>query len=292
MLQRVMIAGALTSSPELLVCDEPTTALDVTTQAEIIAVLSEQRDRAEWGCCSSRTTSTSPRRSAIASTSCAAGRSRSRGPRARCSGIRGPSTPAPRRGDAHAPAGGRSAGREPPSRRRHPRRRCCPIRGLSKTYHRGGKPSVAAVVDASLEIPRGGALAVVGESGSGKSTLARMIVGLEQADAGDIRIDGRERTAHRATGDERLAHARSVQMVFQDPYLSLDPRIPAGRAIEDALRLHHRLEWEGCRGRARELLEVVGLGAQHARHARGHCQEVSASGSRSPAPSRSNPTCW
>ena len=136
--------------------------------------------------------------------------------------------------------------------------------GVSKTYLRRGKEPVHAVVDASIEIPPGGALGIVGESGSGKSTLARMIVGLEQADAGDIRIAGRDRTAAPTTRKERLAHARSVQMVFQDPYLSLDPRMTAGRAIEDALRLHTRLTTADARTRVVELLDQVGLGDRHA----------------------------
>jgi peptide/nickel transport system ATP-binding protein len=138
------------------------------------------------------------------------------------------------------------------------------VTSLSKTYHPRGRTPLLAVADASIEIPRGGALGVVGESGSGKSTLARMIVGLEQADGGDIRIDGRERTAAPRTRAERLAHARSVQMVFQDPYLSLDPRMTAGRAIEDALRLHARLGAADGRARVLDLLEQVGLEARHA----------------------------
>jgi len=135
---------------------------------------------------------------------------------------------------------------------------------VSKTYLRRGKEPVRAVIDASVEVPRGGALGVVGESGSGKSTLARMIVGLEGADTGDIRIDGRERTSVPRGRVERIAHARSVQMVFQDPYLSLDPRITAGRAIEDALRLHARVGSGEARTRVLSLLEQVGLGEKHA----------------------------
>ena len=147
---------------------------------------------------------------------------------------------------------------------------CSKRLGISKTYHRRGKEPVHAVIDASITVPRGGALGVVGESGSGKSTLARMIVGLESVDGGDIRIDGRARTAVPRGRRERLAHARSVQMVFQDPYLSLDPRITAGRAIEDALRLHggsgseSRLSASDSRARVRDLLAQVGLGEKHA----------------------------
>ena len=262
MLQRVMIAGALTSSPELLVCDEPTTALDVTTQAEIIAVLSEQRDTRGMGMLFithdlNLAASLCDRVYVMRGGSIeeeGSAREVLRHPKAEYTKRLVAATPSLR------PAGAAPAAVAPPASDTP----MLSIGGLSKTYHRGGKPSVAAVVDASLEIPRGAALAVVGESGSGKSTLARMIVGLEQADAGDIRINGRERNAAPRNRKERLAHARSVQMVFQDPYLSLDPRIPAGRAIEDALRLHHRLDGKDAAARARELLEVVGLSAEHA----------------------------
>lgn len=293
MLQRVMIAGALMSAPRLLICDEPTTALDVTTQAEIIAVLAEQRASRGMGMLfithdlnlaastcdrivvmsggrvvergDARSVLRDPQaeytKRLVAATPMIDGPgSRSApvssgGPRtAAISGsatIRNASGGTIRSADA-APAG--SAAPEP----------MLDVTSLSKTYHPRGRTPVLAVADASLEIPRGGALAVVGESGSGKSTLARMIVGLEQADGGDIRIDGRERTAAPRSRAERLAHARSVQMVFQDPYLSLDPRITVGRAIEDALRLHTRLGAAGGRARVLDLLEQVGLEARHA----------------------------
>jgi peptide/nickel transport system ATP-binding protein len=264
MLQRVMIAGALTSSPKLLVCDEPTTALDVTTQAEIIKVLIEQRTARGMGMlfithdlnlAASLCDRVYVMREGAVEEEGAASQVL-RHPRAdytkrlvaatpTLAGLAGASEPAEPVADAPTPM--------------------LSVQGLSKTYRRSGKPPIAAVVDASFEIPRGETLAIVGESGSGKSTLARMIVGLEQADAGDIRVDGRERTAAPRTREERLAHAKSVQMVFQDPYLSLDPRIPAGRAIEDALRLHHHLSKADAAARAEDLLEVVGLTTRHAR---------------------------
>ncbi len=264
MLQRVMIAGALTSSPELLVCDEPTTALDVTTQAEIIAVLREQRVSRGMGMLfithdlnlagslcdrifvmnAGRIEEEGPARSVL------------RHPRAEYTKKLVAATPSLYADESTAARVGETIP--------EPLSLMLSVRDLSKTYHRNGKPPVAAVVSASLEIERGTALAVVGESGSGKSTLARMIVGLEQPDSGEILIDGSERTAAPRTRDERLARARSVQMVFQDPYLSLDPRIPAGRAIEDVLRLHHRLPAKDAAARANELLEAVGLTARHA----------------------------
>ncbi|GAA1752693.1 dipeptide ABC transporter ATP-binding protein [Agromyces humatus] len=288
MLQRVMIAGALSSSPRLLICDEPTTALDVTTQAEIIAVLAEQRASRGMGMLFITHDLN------LAASICDrvyvmnAGRVEEQGdarqvfrdPQAAYTKRLVAATPTivvadaeidaiearadvPGRASTAAPASSLPAGAgvvaTPASTEP-----MLVASGVSKTYLRRGKAPVHAVIDASIEIPRGGALGIVGESGSGKSTLARMIVGLEQADAGDIRIAGRERTGAPTTRVARLAHARSVQMVFQDPYLSLDPRITAGRAIEDALRLHARLTTADARARVVELLEQVGLGDRHA----------------------------
>ena len=288
MLQRVMIAGALTSSPRLLICDEPTTALDVTTQAEILAVLAEQRASRGMGMLFITHDLN------LAATICdrvyvmSAGRVEEQGDARQV--FRNPQAAYTKRLVAATPtiavAGSEItsfdtasdvAGRASSAAPAVPvaaagSASAAPVSGepmlvasgVSKTYLRRGKEPVHAVVDASIEIPPGGALGIVGESGSGKSTLARMIVGLEQADAGDIRIAGRDRTAAPTTRTERLAHARSVQMVFQDPYLSLDPRMTAGRAIEDALRLHTRLTTADARIRVVELLDQVGLGDRHA----------------------------
>ncbi|KRE31446.1 ABC transporter ATP-binding protein [Agromyces sp. Soil535] len=288
MLQRVMIAGALTSSPRLLICDEPTTALDVTTQAEIIAVLGEQRATRGMGMLFITHDLN------LAASICGrvyvmnAGRIEEEGDARQV--FRDPQAPYTRRLVAATPtiavaqpaAAGTAADATTDvaadaAPAPHPPVDTAPhvdlsppvdlmldVRSLSKTYRMHGKPPVHAVVDATIEIARGGALAVVGESGSGKSTLARMIVGLEAADAGDILVDGAARTGVPRSRAERLAHSRSVQMVFQDPYLSLDPRIPAGRAIEDALRLHSTLSTRDARTRVLDLLEQVGLGERHA----------------------------
>ena len=116
--------------------------------------------------------------------------------------------------------------------------------GLRKVFprHTGlggtGSTGLIAVDDVSFTLPAGGCLAVVGESGSGKTTCARLIAGLESATAGTVTVDGVPWHTRRVSLAERRRRARLVQMVFQDPYLSLDPRIPAGRAIEDVLKLH------------------------------------------------------
>lgn len=276
MLQRAMIAGALTSSPQLLICDEPTTALDVTTQAEIIAVLAEQRASRGMGMLfithDLNLAASICDRVAVLS----AGRVVEQGgarevflhPQAEYTRrllAATPTLPRPRESIVVADIGtaAATATATATATADTDTDTMLSVRSLSKTYHRRGKESVPAVVEASIGIPRGGALGVVGESGSGKSTLARMIVGLERADAGDIRIAGNERTIARSRA-ERLAHARSVQMVFQDPYLSLDPRMTAGRAIEDALRLHASSRTVDARAQVLALLDQVGLGEKHA----------------------------
>jgi peptide/nickel transport system ATP-binding protein len=265
MLQRVMIAGALTSTPKLLICDEPTTALDVTTQAGIIEVLAEQR--AERGMGMLFITHDLN----LAASICdrvyvmSKGRIEEQGDAVRV--FREPQHAYTRRLVEATPSIAVSAGERDAAPAAPATAEDAPalsVTGVSKTYARRGKPPVHAVVEATMDIPRSGALGVVGESGSGKSTLARMIVGLEHADAGDIRIAGRERTAAPKGRAERLAHAKSVQMVFQDPYLSLDPRITAGRAIEDVLGLHTTMTTTQARARVRELLDAVGLGERHA----------------------------
>ncbi|MFD9602430.1 ABC transporter ATP-binding protein [Streptomyces sp. NPDC059970] len=121
-----------------------------------------------------------------------------------------------------------------------------------------------AVEDVSFTLPPGSSLGIVGESGSGKTTTVRMLVGLERPDGGTIRIGGRDRSAPARGRAERLARAREIQMVFQDPYLSLDPRVTVGRCVEEVLRLHFPMEATARRERVAELLDQVGLGEREA----------------------------
>ncbi|MFB8267609.1 ABC transporter ATP-binding protein [Streptomyces sp. NPDC055955] len=139
------------------------------------------------------------------------------------------------------------------------------VRGLAKNFRvrRAGAPgheSVLAVDDVSFSVPAAGSLALVGESGSGKSTCARMVVGLERPSAGEIVVDGQTWPVGRLRRRERLRRGGFVQLVFQDPYQSLDRRQRVRDAIEESLRLHAgSLDATARRGRVDELLDLVGL---------------------------------
>ncbi|MFD7774780.1 ABC transporter ATP-binding protein [Streptomyces sp. NPDC059753] len=121
-----------------------------------------------------------------------------------------------------------------------------------------------AVDDVSFTLSRGQSLAVVGESGSGKTTVARMLVGLENPSGGSISVCGRPRRGGRVSSAERRRRAREIQIVFQDPYSSLDKLQRIGDVVETSLALHFPLTPAEQRRRARELLEAVGLAERHA----------------------------
>ncbi|MFJ9428764.1 ABC transporter ATP-binding protein [Streptomyces sp. NPDC101490] len=129
--------------------------------------------------------------------------------------------------------------------------------GLSRAFG-----DVHAVDAVSFTLPEGGSLGIVGGSGSGKTTTARIVVGLEHADTGEVRVRGTVRPARARGRAQRLARAREVQLVFQDPYLSLDPRSTVERALRETLRLH--FPDRDPAPRVRELLDQVGLGTRAA----------------------------
>ena len=117
--------------------------------------------------------------------------------------------------------------------------------------------TVRAVDGVSFEISTGETVGLVGESGCGKSSLGRAIVGLAQATAGSIRLDGAE-----VAGLDRRGmrpHRATVQMIFQDPYASLNPRLPIGRIIEEPLLVHRRGDRTERRANVVQLMQRVGL---------------------------------
>lgn len=136
------------------------------------------------------------------------------------------------------------------------------VKGLSRRYWRQSRPwrrrtALDAARNVTFEIARGTTLALVGPSGSGKSTVARCIVGLERLDAGEIWIGDRE--IARLSGRELFPVRREVQMVFQDPATSMNPRMTAAEVIEEPLRLQYLGEREERASRVQELMKEVGV---------------------------------
>ena len=128
--------------------------------------------------------------------------------------------------------------------------------GAGMPLRRGPRRHVQALRDVSIELHRGETLGIVGESGCGKSTLARCLSGLDAPDAGEIRWLGRRMAAESSA----LERARRVQMVFQDPYASLNPRMTLAQALDEALLVHGLAATRAERAeRVDELLLTVGL---------------------------------
>jgi len=256
--QRAMIAMALILGPKIVIADEPTTALDVTTQAQILALIRDlQREKGtgvlfithDFGVVAEIAD-----RVAVMQR----GRLVEVGPAARV--LNAPEHPYTRALIAAVP---RLAPRLPRSLTGNAV--TLALSHVEKTYraHRGlfrrGGRTVHAVHDASLELRRDETLGIVGESGSGKSTLARCVARILDADQGAIVLDGvnlRE-LSRRAM---RPYHRR-VQMVFQDPYGSLNPRQKVGDIIAEGPIVHGVSRTEALR-RAAELVELVGLDAK------------------------------
>jgi len=136
------------------------------------------------------------------------------------------------------------------------------LRGIGKTFgprgYFGRGPRVVAARDVSFQVDRGQAVALVGESGSGKSTLARLVLRLDPPDGGEIRLDGLDMLA-REPRQASLAYRRRVQMVFQDPFGSLNPAHTVGHHLARPLLRHRRVTKGEVRGRVAELLRTVEL---------------------------------
>ncbi len=142
------------------------------------------------------------------------------------------------------------------------------VSGLSKTYRGarwspwGGDRRVRAVRDVGFEIEPGTTLGLVGESGCGKTTLARCVLRLVEPDSGEITFDGTSLLELGAGPLRRLR--REMQMVFQDPYSSLNPRMRVGRALAEPLEAHGLARGDEARRRVAAAMERVGLDPAHA----------------------------
>jgi len=128
---------------------------------------------------------------------------------------------------------------------------------LAESTFRGRKGQVRAVDEVSLDIHEGETLGLVGESGSGKSTLGRLILRLMEPTSGEVRYQGRDLMA--ASGSELRRLRRDMQIIFQDPFGSLDPRFRVEDVIAEPLIVHDATNRDSRRQRVKELLRAVGM---------------------------------
>ncbi|QBE50207.1 ABC transporter ATP-binding protein [Leucobacter triazinivorans] len=237
MRQRVAIAAALAAEPRLLIADEPTTALDASTQGEVLDLLRGLQATHSMGLILISHDLGVIEGRADRVLVMRHGEVVERGDTARV--LRSPRHPYTRALiDANPSVGdavpGAAAGGPP----------LLIAEGLSKSFG-----DTSALADASVEVAAGQVLAIVGESGSGKSTLARAIAGLEVPDSGSVTLDGRVLPAGR-----RGRRPQEIQIVFQDPYSTLNPSFTIRQSLDEAIRAG------GARDRTvAELLELVEL---------------------------------
>ena len=249
--QRVMIAAALALEPAILVADEPTTALDVTTQMQILRLIRGLQASRGMGVVFITHDFGVVAEIADRVAVMQHGRIVEQGVVAAVLGA--PQHPYTRQLIAAVPHGA------PPERPPVPGLgvtgpALLDLAGVRKTYR--GRRGVPAVADATLHIRRGETLGLVGESGSGKSTLARCVVRLVVPEAGAIRYAGTDlRPLSRAAWKP---YRKRIQMVFQDPAASLNPRCRVGDIIAEG-PVAHGAPRAAARARAAELLRLVGL---------------------------------
>ena len=257
--QRVMIAIALALEPAILVADEPTTALDVTTQMQILELIRGVQARRGTGVLFITHDFGVVAEIADRVVVMQSGRVVEQGPvRAVLDAPQHPYTRALIAAVPHRDhAGPQRAAEAPPAASAAG---VLELVALTKTYRQRGLlapgRTVHAVRDAGFTLRRGETLGLVGESGSGKSTLARCVVGLVQADAGAIRFHGAELRGLSRRGWR--PHRARIQMVFQDPAASLNPR----RRVVDIIAegpVAQGVPRAAARARATELLRLVQL---------------------------------
>jgi peptide/nickel transport system ATP-binding protein len=252
--QRIMIAMALILRPRLLIADEPTTALDVTTQKQILALVRELRESEgtavlfithDMGVVAEIADRVAVMRQ---------GRLVEAAPLQQI--LRKPQEDYTRELLSAVPSLVPRAAQITCARAQA----VLEIANLSKVYQErslnGRWRTVRALTDVSFTLAREQTIGIVGESGSGKTTAARCILRLTEPTGGSIRVAGRE-IAHLSRGALR-PHRKAIQMVFQDPFRSLNPRVPIGESIAEGPINFGMPRAEALR-KASELLEMVGL---------------------------------
>jgi peptide/nickel transport system ATP-binding protein len=284
MRQRVVIALALCTEPDVIIADEPTTALDVSVQAQILELIKElARERQvgvilithDMGVIDDTTDRV---------TVMYAGEVVESGPTSQVMGnpqhiytkslIAAVPRPAIKlHRFPQISYGGRETRFAIEDMARHwskpendPDRPLYEIRNLTKRFlqRRGLLPwdrdYFTAVDDVSFDIHAGEVFGVVGESGSGKSTVARMIAGLYPVDGGSVTFDGKL-VSDLSDKAALNAYRQDIQMIFQDPFSSLNPRMRVEEIVAEPIRHHRLMEGPAIRKRVDELLEQVGLGS-------------------------------
>jgi len=253
--QRIMIAMALVLEPKLLIADEPTTALDVTTQKQILSLIRDlQKDH---GTAVLFITHDMGVVAEIANRVVVMRRGRIVETGALDTILRTPTMEYTRNLLASVPSlvprNPRPASTEPV---------VLETNGLGKVYRERGffgtAREVAAAQDVTLTLRKGRTLGIVGESGSGKSTVARCIVRLIDPTSGEVRLRGSEISS--LSRPMLRPHRKHIQIVFQDPYRSLNPRVTVGETIAEG-PINYGVPHAEALARAGELLELVDLPA-------------------------------
>ena len=254
--QRAMIAMALALEPAVLVADEPTTALDVTTQAQILKLIRDLQRRRnmavmfithDFGVVAD-----------IADRVVVLQHGKVVEQGTADDVLRRPQQPYTRALLAAVPT------MQPPQRAALLNRpKAVEVVGLDKTYVSGGgwfqaPRSVRAANQVNFNILQGETLGLVGESGSGKSSVARLVMRLIEPDQGTVRLGDTDFTG--ISGKELRTERRRIQMIFQDPFASLNPRRRVGNIISDG-PITHGVDAATARQRAGDLLSLVGLNA-------------------------------
>jgi oligopeptide transport system ATP-binding protein len=253
MRQRVMIAMALINEPKLLIADEPTTALDVTIQAQILGLLKGLQKRRDIGILFISHDLAVVADIADQIVVMQDGAVVETGDRAAIfSNAQHPYTQNLLRA---IPRGGKEE-KLPASE---------PLVTISNlcTWFQQGKVTVKAVDDVSFDIRRGEVLGLVGESGSGKSTIGRSILRLVPVTQGQVYFDGLDVTAMRASELKKLR--RRMQIIFQDPFASLNPRMTVFDTLAEPLLLHNIETRSSVAANVLRLMDDVGLARAYVR---------------------------